>query len=116
LTLGGSIGRGDKSPDILKKPYWITSDMVGINSEYPDQEILERAAEVEKHQRPYDYDVAGVEYDDLIEYFDVDDFGVSPTIMVPNRLKQLSEHGYLRQAYQGGSSANVAYRLTQRGW
>lgn len=94
------------------KPDRIITDMVNINSEYPDQEILERAAEAEKSQHPYHYEVNGVEYDDLIEYFQVEDFGVSPTIMIPNRLKQLSDHGYLRQVCRPGSSANAAYRLT----
>lgn len=90
--------------------------MISLNSEYPDEEILDRAAEAEKGQRPYDSRVEGVEFDDLIEYFEVEDFGVSPTIMVPNRLRRLFEHGYLKQAYEGGDNTNVAYRLTQQGW
>ena len=90
--------------------------MLDLDSEYPDREILEKAAEAEKRQQPYEHEVSGVEYDDIVEYFDVDDFGVSPTIMVPNRLKRLSENGYLEQVYPNRSSANAAYRLTQKGW
>ena len=90
--------------------------MSGLKSEYHDREILERAAEVEKRQRPYDYDVSGIEYDDLIEYFDFEDFDTPLIIMIPNRLNQLNKKGYLKQVYLNRSSANATYRLTSHGW
>jgi hypothetical protein len=80
------------------------------------RKIIEKAAEVEKEQRPYDYEVSGVEYADLTEYFEVEDFGVHPTIRLPLLLKNLAEEGYLRQVYPSGSSANAAYRLSETGW
>jgi hypothetical protein len=90
--------------------------MSELSTEYPDRKILEKAAEAEKSQRPYEYDVSGVEYDDIIEFFEFDDFGTSPMIMVPNRLKHLSRQEYLEQVFPNRSEANAAYRLTQKGW
>ena len=90
--------------------------MSGLKSEYHDKEILERAAEVEKSQRPYDYGVSGIEYEDLMEYFDFEDFGSPPIIMIPNRLKQLNNNGYLKQVFPNRAAANAAYRLTSHGW
>lgn len=80
------------------------------------RKILERAAEVEKDQRPYDYEVSGVEYEDLTEYFEVEDFGVNPVLRLPLLLKDLKDQGYFERVYPSGSSANAAYRLTKKGW
>lgn len=91
-------------------------NMAGLKKEYHDKEILERAAEVEKSQLPYDHDVSGIEYEDLMEYFDFEDFDSPPMVMIPNRLKQLNNNGYLDQVYPNGSSANATYRLTSHGW
>ena len=84
--------------------------------EYHGREILERAAEVERKECPYEYETAGVEYNDLIKYFEFDDFGINIAIMLPNRLKQLSVDGYLRQVSAPGAASNANYRLTNLGW
>jgi hypothetical protein len=87
-----------------------------MKDEYHDREILERAAEVEAEQWPYEYNTAGVEYDDVTEYFEFDDFGINTDIMIPNRLKQLSVDGYLNQVSAPRAASNASYRLTNLGW
>jgi len=90
--------------------------MVDLSPGSIDRQLLERAARIETQQRPYENNVSGVEYDDLIEFFSVDDSGVHPTLRIPLKLSTLSDAGYLREVYPSGSSANAAYRLTERGW
>lgn len=90
--------------------------MSRLKPEYNDKEILEKVAEVEAEKHPYEYDVAGVEWVDIGEYFTLEDFGTPPTFILPNRLKQLAENDYLKQVYPGGASANATYRLTRHGW
>ena len=87
-----------------------------MEPEYNDQEILERIAEVEAEERPFQYEVAGVEWDDIEEFFEYDDFGTRPVFMIPNRMNELKKNGYLKQVYPSGSSANASYRLTRHGW
>jgi len=89
--------------------------MSGMKPEYHDREILERVAEVEAESRPFEYETAGVGYEAVIDDFSYKDFDNPPIIMLPNRLKQLSENGYLTQVYTNRSSANAAYRLTIHG-
>lgn len=90
--------------------------MSGLKTEYHDREILERVAEVEAEQRPFEYETAGVGYEAIIDDFSYEDFDNPPMIMLPNRLKQLNDNGYLTQVYPNRSSANAAYRLTNHGW
>ena len=90
--------------------------MSGLKQEYNDDEVLERVAEKEAEQRPYNYEVAGVEAEDIVGAFDLDDFDSHPMVMVPNRMHHLSEAGYLEKVYPNRSSANAAYRITRRGW
>lgn len=90
--------------------------MPQLKSEYNDREILERVAEAEIDERPFEYEVSGVEAEDIGEYFDHSDFDSHPMIMVPNRLHWLSEAGYLEKVYSNRSSANATYRLTNQGW
>lgn len=90
--------------------------MTSLKSEYNDKEILEKAAEVEAEKRPFEYEVSGVEWTDIAGDFSYEDFGNPPTIMVPNRLNQLENNGYLNEVYPSGSSANTTYRLTRHGW
>jgi len=87
-----------------------------LKKEYHDKEILNRVAQVETEKRPFEFDVSGVEYGDLLEYFEYDDFGNPPMIMIPNRLKYLSDNGYLEQVYPNRSSANATYRLAKTSW
>ena len=90
--------------------------MCALKNEYHDRERVERVAEKEIEKRPFEYRTSGVVYEDLMEFFDYDDFGNPPQIMLPNRLKYLSENGYLNQVYSSGSSANATYRLAQPSW
>jgi len=90
--------------------------MSGLNPEYHDREILEHVAEEEAERRPFEYTSAGIGYEALVDDFDYEDFDHHPMFMLPNRLKQLSENGYLEQVSQNRSSTNAAYRLTDHGW
>ena len=90
--------------------------MSGLKSEYNDRDILERIAEIEAEKQPFEYDVAGVEWTHVKDHFTYEDFGNPPTIMLPNRMKQLERNGYLKQVYPNRSSANATYRLTNHGW
>lgn len=105
------------TPSILEFESLLASELMAApKAEYNDFEILELVASVEKRERPFKHSVSGVEYDDLVDDFEYEDFDMHPTIMIPNRLKYLSESGYLEQVYPGGSSANAAYRLSEAGW
>ena len=90
--------------------------MCALKDEYNDRDILERVAEMERENRPFEYQTEGVVYEDLMEFFEYDDFGNPPLIMLPNRLKYLSENGYLNQVYSSGSSANATYRMAEPSW
>lgn len=90
--------------------------MSGLKPEYNDREVLERVAEVEAEKRPFEYEVAGVKSKDIAHQFSLDDFESPLLTIVPNRLHHLSENGYLEKVYPNRSSANAAYRLTERGW
>jgi len=90
--------------------------MGALKPEYHDREILERVAEIERNSRPFEYSTSGVTYEDLMEFFEYDDFGNPPLIMLPNRLKYMSNNGYLNQVYSSGSSANATYRLAEPSW
>jgi hypothetical protein len=90
--------------------------MSGLKPEYNDREILERAAEAEVENRPFNYSSEGVEYEHIIDHFEYEDFDNHPMIMIPNRLKQLSKEGYLKQVHKNRSNTNADYRLSNRGW
>lgn len=90
--------------------------MAGLKQRYNDGEVLERIANEETAQRPFNYETAGVEAEDIIDAFEYDDFDDPPMIMVPNRLHHLSEGGYLRKVSTNRSSSNASYRLTRQGW
>lgn len=90
--------------------------MSELNPEYNDPKVLEQVARVESEERPFEYEVGGVEAEDIVDQFGPEDFDTHPMIMVPNRLHWLSESGYLEKVFPNRSSANAAYRLTDRGW
>lgn len=69
--------------------------MSDLKPEYHDREILEEVAAVEVAERPYEYEVAGVEWEDIEDAFAYEDFGTHPMSILPKRLKDLSEEGYL---------------------
>lgn len=81
-----------------------------------DDGILKLVTGRESHFYPFEYEIAGIEAEDIVDEFEFDDFDSHPIIMVSNRMHHLSEARYLNKVYPHRSSANAAYRLTRQGW
>lgn len=90
--------------------------MAELKSEYHDRRILENIAEVESEERPFSHKTAGVEYEDIIDNFVLEDYGKSPVLYVPRRMDELAKNDYLTKVYDGGSNTVNAYRLTSKEW